>query len=208
MKTTKSIIALLFVLLTTQAALAWYDPSTQRWLTRDPIGELGFETLRAATQTANQIVNVSAVPTSPSRWITRDSMKRKPVSFAEGEQNRYFFVNNRPTFFIDREGLAPSCGSGFSLYLAPDEYWAFNISVPCDNHDNCYSTCGKSKSQCDLGLFNDIQSVCDQLPWYNPFVIAECRNVGIIYYGAVHFGGNQPYQDAQKAAGCNNCPKK
>jgi hypothetical protein len=208
MKTTKSIAALLFMLLTAQAALAWYDPSTQRWLTRDPIGEPGFETLRAATQTANQIANVSAVPTSPSRWITRDPMKRKPVSFAEGEQNRYFFVNNRPTFFIDREGLAPSCGTGLSLYLAPDEYWAFNISVPCDNHDNCYSTCGKSKSQCDLGLFNDIQSVCDQLPWYNPFVIAECRNVGIIYYGAVHFGGNQPYQDAQKAAGCNNCPKK
>src|ERR1035437_9273324 len=43
MKTTKSIIVTLFVLLTAQIASAYYCPSTGRWLSRDPVGEPGFE---------------------------------------------------------------------------------------------------------------------------------------------------------------------
>jgi hypothetical protein len=66
MKTTKSIIVVLFVLLTAQIASAYYCPSTGRWLSRDPIAEPGFQTSQMA----------SVVPKSPqlapSRWLNRD----------------------------------------------------------------------------------------------------------------------------------------
>jgi hypothetical protein len=65
MKTAKSIIVVLFVLLTAQIASAYYCPSTGRWLSRDPIGEPGF-----------QAVAQPGISTSlpPSRWVNRDSL--------------------------------------------------------------------------------------------------------------------------------------
>ncbi len=54
----------------------FYDPSVRRWLNRDPLGESGFERLR----------NGFASP-SPS------------------EQNRYLFVKNAPSPFLDTDGL-------------------------------------------------------------------------------------------------------
>jgi uncharacterized protein RhaS with RHS repeats len=45
MKATKSIILVLFVLLTAQITSAYYCPSTGRWLSRDPIEEQGGENL-------------------------------------------------------------------------------------------------------------------------------------------------------------------
>lgn len=95
MKTTKSIVALLFMLLTAQAALAWYDPSTQRWLSRDPIGEPGFETLRTAT--AMPKIGIQ-IPRTSTRWVTRDSV-------SEGGVNLYEFVQNRPITLHDAHGL-------------------------------------------------------------------------------------------------------
>jgi hypothetical protein len=49
MKTSMNFIPLLLALLayfsSLHTASAFYDPSTQRWINRDPVGELGFETL-------------------------------------------------------------------------------------------------------------------------------------------------------------------
>jgi len=72
MRTTKSIIAVLFVLLTAQIASAYYCPSTGRWLSRDPIGEPGFENLRAAGAVSP---TVSSDQSQSTRWINRDSEK-------------------------------------------------------------------------------------------------------------------------------------
>ena len=93
MKTAKSIIVVLFVLLTAQIASAYYCPSTGRWLSRDPIGEPGFQTSRMA----------SVVPRSPqlapSRWINRDSLG------AKGDNNFYECANNNLNDHIDAYGL-------------------------------------------------------------------------------------------------------
>ena len=100
---------MLFALLTAQAALAWYDPSTQRWLSRDPLGEPGFEALRTATQTVSLSASVS--PQILSRWITRG-----PVSQIAGgklladEPNAYHFVGNNPINSSDASGLTPFHG--------------------------------------------------------------------------------------------------
>ena len=72
MKTEKSIIVVLFVLLTAQIASAYYCPSTGHWLSRDPIGEPGFETLRAAGVVSS---TVNPDQSQSARWINRDSDK-------------------------------------------------------------------------------------------------------------------------------------
>jgi hypothetical protein len=68
MKTTKSILVVLFMLAAAQIASAYYCPSTGRWLSRDPMGEPGFENLRAAG-----IMSPTVMPGSQSaRWLNRD----------------------------------------------------------------------------------------------------------------------------------------
>ncbi len=106
MKTTKSIITVLFVLLTAQIASAYYCPSTGRWLSRDPMGELGFETLCAASAVprVGHVVSPASLP--PGRWINRDAIGGK------GAFNRYVFCANDPLQNIDLRGLYGNPVSG------------------------------------------------------------------------------------------------
>ncbi len=125
MKTTKSIIVVIFVLLTAQIASAYYCPSTGRWLSRDPIGEPGFQALQTAAQTS-----IRPTPfTSSERWISRD-----PVPSHE-EKNIYAFVENKPVSFVDSLGLS-GCKCGVKSLRAIDDGWnvqptwiAFNFHV-------------------------------------------------------------------------------
>src|SRR5437773_1393402 len=89
----------LFALWTAQNASAWYDPALGRWLTRDPIGEPGFQALQQVQQTV-------AVPSGASsgRWINRDSG-------ISDDPNLYTFVYNEPITQIDPWGLVCNCKS-------------------------------------------------------------------------------------------------
>lgn len=72
----KTVAFVTFLFFSTETAFAFYDPGTQRWLNRDPLGEPGFE-------------------------ITREY---EPDVLADG-QNLYRFVGNAPTIRIDGLGL-------------------------------------------------------------------------------------------------------
>lgn len=116
MKGKKSILVVLFVLLTAQIAAAYYCPSTGRWLSRDPLGEPGFETLRAASIVPKVGDSIS---TAPARWIQRD------ISSSKKEPNRYALVANRPITAIDFLGLevtlftwnATPCAKGKTAFI-------------------------------------------------------------------------------------------
>jgi hypothetical protein len=127
MKTTKSIPVFLFVLLSVQLASAYYCPSTGRWLSRDPIGEPGFQTLQMDAQ----------MPASTSsRWINRDALggggfellqpntaivsapnpqcsrcKRRAGAIEQvtaSSGNSYEFNQNCPIIYVDFLGLTPT----------------------------------------------------------------------------------------------------
>lgn len=107
MKTVRRNIMMALTLLlwfwTVQRTLAWYDPSTGRWLTRDPIGELGFRAVQGTlllSQSGNS-------PQQPSRWISREnSHGDSPLDHGE-QASLYKFVKNDPINWIDLFGLDP-----------------------------------------------------------------------------------------------------
>ncbi|MEI7807315.1 MAG: hypothetical protein WCJ07_02405 [Verrucomicrobiota bacterium] len=110
MKTTKSILVIFIALLTAQIASAYYCPSTGRWLSRDPIGEPGFQALRA-TGALPQSGNFTSLP--PSRWIQRDStnknsstlVRQKTFQLEKDKLNGYAFLCNDTANAIDSLGL-------------------------------------------------------------------------------------------------------
>ena len=87
------------VVFATNQANAYYSPSTGRWLSRDPLGEPGFELLRASSvlPKSGQTANATALP--PSRLFTRDSVETRK------SPNRYAMVGNDPMDEIDILGL-------------------------------------------------------------------------------------------------------
>jgi hypothetical protein len=121
----------LVVAFTTNQASAYYSPSTGRWLSRDPMGEPGFETLRAASTVPGigQVVSTTSLP--PSRLFVRDSFATTM------DPNRFAFVRNNPMNLIDREGLS----------------WWRNLFCPC----KCKSVkvTGKPSDPPSLGIYTD-----------------------------------------------------
>lgn len=177
MKTKKSIVVALFALLTAQIASAYYCPSTGRWLSRDPIGEPGFETLRAASVVSPV---VGSVQSQSTRWINRDpvsesSFQTKPskvdttTAFLDAlgirsyftrsslkpnkdanqnTVNLYIFVGNSPISTIDNLGLFPPC---------------FGLPLP-----SCSSVCDAYGNETYPGLGVNLQCFCKcagDSPW-------------------------------------------
>lgn len=97
-----SAVVLVITLLTAQTAFAYYNPSTGRWLSRDPIGEPGFQALQMAK--GNYQVGPVPVAQQSSRWVSRDPIGEK------GGLNLYGFVRNQPVSLFDVLGLECKCG--------------------------------------------------------------------------------------------------
>jgi hypothetical protein len=92
------ILFALIVVFATNQASAYYSPSTGRWLSRDPMGEPGFELLRAssAVPKVGQVASAASLP--PSRLFKRD-----PI-VAQKELNPYGFLQNDSMGKIDYLG--------------------------------------------------------------------------------------------------------
>jgi RHS repeat-associated protein len=106
----------------------WYDPATQRWLSRDPLGEEGFETARGNSRRRGDFDEIeSDEPSMPE--------------ISEG-MNLYWFVKNRPTMEIDPLGLFAGFGygnyCGWSRRGPGDPIDA--VDAACQKHDNCLAT--------------------------------------------------------------------
>ncbi len=97
MKTKKSIIVVLFVLLSAQIASAYYCPSTGRWLSRDQIGEVGFTLLKDGQQA---FVRKTVTPKDLIDQVNK-------IFINIGGPNYYEFVNDNPVSVVDPDGLWP-----------------------------------------------------------------------------------------------------
>lgn len=87
-------VAVLFSLLAVQSVFGYYNPATGSWLSRDPVGEPGFQ-LGQRTMGTPRVGPVAALH-QPNRWINRDSAP---------DGNLYQFIYNSPVMFFDPFGL-------------------------------------------------------------------------------------------------------
>jgi RHS repeat-associated protein len=97
----------------------YYDPSTGRWLNRDPLGELGFMLLKERRQ--------AFIRTTVT---FREFTEQLNVLIAEpGGVNRYAFVGNAPIGFYDYLGLKKvyQCFNGIHAYIKFDDGATFGF---------------------------------------------------------------------------------
>jgi RHS repeat-associated protein len=88
----------------------YYNASTGRWLSRDPIDEPGFQLFQRAQVAQGEPITIAQ---QASRWISRDSTGKgsddeqsADVGFRPSQQSPYPFVSNDPNNSIDALGLA------------------------------------------------------------------------------------------------------
>lgn len=116
MKTkTMLLLVLLLGVFLGQKAQAFYNPSTGRWLSRDPITELGF----LLQQTGRQLFQGSKSD-SPPVGVEDDDPDINQLLVGPGGLNAYGFNGNNAIIFVDYLGLAPFC---VCVRAAGDHAW-------------------------------------------------------------------------------------
>lgn len=172
------VVALLAYWVGLSNASAFYDPGTQRWLNRDPLGDKGF----------------SSITKRPSPIYI------KPVELHQGP-DLYCALKNSPLDDFDVLGLGPGgCGSGWNQPIVPDKPGGYDFTSACQTHDHCYGTCGASKGDCDSQLLENLDNICDN--YSCPLGCYEAANA---FYGAVQNWGQSAFDAAQTAA-CSQSP--
>ena len=123
---------------------------------------------------------------------------KDPIGFDGGDGNLFRYAKNDPINFTDPYGL--SCGSGWTDFIIPDSWWGkYDLTPACAIHDKCYSTCGKSKAECDLVFFENMKNICMKVSsWWQ----RDCLSTVYTYYVAVLISGGPAYYSSQK-----NCCK-
>ena len=61
--------------------------------------------------------------------------------------------------FLQLNGCGPQ---GILGGLIPDNYGPVGWTGACNTHDRCYGTYGQTKSNCDVGLINDLKAACNR----------------------------------------------
>jgi hypothetical protein len=87
-----------------------------------------------------------------------------------------------------------SNGCGTKDFKVPDKPLGNDFKSSCDYHDKCYSTPGKSKSDCDTNFKKDMGDVCKEKKGLDR---VGCEVSKFIYHTGVKLGGNDAYNKAQ-----------
>ncbi|MDZ7662429.1 RHS repeat-associated core domain-containing protein [Thiohalophilus sp.] len=147
----------------------YYDPSTGRYMTSDPIGlEGGLNTYGYAMHNPNKYFDLYGL----------DVWEDMPI----------------PSLPRRRQGLI--CGSGATASWVPDYYGKADFSDACRKHDDCYGDkgkeCGKSRKQCDKELRDNMNKACIAAGEG-----ALCFSVSDAYYQALRGAGLPAYNNAR-----------
>lgn len=95
-----------------------------------------------------------------------------------------------------------TCGESGSWKrrLIPDQWGKARFSPACNNHDDCYDTCGRSKHECDKNFHSELRDACKKA--YSANFRPPCYWIIDTYHSAVHRMGGDAYRRAQKAKHC------
>ena len=81
--------------------------------------------------------------------------------------------------------------------VVPDRIWGvFNFNHACDHHDGCYGGQWASRYSCDVTMWYDMNSSCNEMwSWWHPSR-AACKTVRTTYYYGVRALGWHAYNSA------------
>jgi RHS repeat-associated protein len=181
----------------------WYDAQLGRFISEDPIGFAGGD-----VNLYGYVKNKSLSRRDPMGLDDADREFRNTDQYKELER-----LGNEFWGEIRKLPKKPECGPAGSPiieWLVPDSVGGpfgpfgskYKTTPPCEAHDTCYSTCGKSKAKCDIQLGEDIRDACltqGSAPRAGNFY-------GNGYYWGVHLLGDGAYQSAQEQSGCQIVP--
>ncbi len=228
MKTKRSVIVVLAacVFFVAYEALAFYNPSTSRWLNRDPIVEPPlFALTRSEIGLGDMRLGFEFYGRSTPR----------PDSFP---RSLYAFVENSSLELTDYLGLMTEPGLREWQKCQLPKRWSKKLvgaevpkpdgcSVPkgavppkgtkddptgkcsfakaCNNHDLCYSNCRRTRTDCDEKWGREMRAACDACfagglgdKTRRDFLLSECRAWADRYKWAVEQWGEKAYETRQK----------
>jgi RHS repeat-associated protein len=102
---------------------------------------------------------------------------------------------------------AGGCGSDTQFFggdgMVPDSPFGCDFSAACQAHDACYATCGKKREECDAEFLATASRVTPpSVDIGNYCVSVNCRGLADVYHQAITAGGENSFNEAQRAAGC------
>lgn len=99
--------------------------------------------------------------------------------------------------------LLANCGSKGTQWVR-NSWGKANFSGACKAHDDCYDTCGRSKSNCDRDFLGNMRTACNRAysKPYEAVTRNACNRIADGYYEAVSRMGGDAYRKAQREKGC------
>ena len=177
----------------------WYDANLGRFISEDPIGFAGGD--------VNLFGYVKNKPVNHRDPIGLDDAD---IAFRETEEYKELERQGKEFWKSVRDlPKKPECGPAeypILEWLVPDSVggsWGpfsskYKTTPPCEAHDTCYSTCGKSFATCNVQLGADVRDACLK----QGATPREANFYGNGYYWGVQLLGDGAYQSAQEQSGC------
>ncbi|MDD2460148.1 MAG: RHS repeat-associated core domain-containing protein [Kiritimatiellia bacterium] len=202
-----------------------------RWLSRDPIGEGGGVNVFVINNNGgindydilglmivrNDVPSVVVSPPiviSPPSWPPSTTPPVTPDCMCEPGSKRG--VRPDPLY---TQPAPNGCGPGWSGDVKLNDPMKFvfpffqscSFQGACNNHDNCYGTCGSSKSTCDGDFHAQMRSICDGCaankfgnPAQSYLWRTQCYAMAAAFAAAVSQPIGNPFDGSQDDA-CEDC---
>ena len=179
-----------------------------RWLSRDPIQELGGYNLYCAFE------NLPTSKTDVDGLKPEDAKSKEDCEKCKG----YHWKDKPNAPPIKTDGCSyPAWLAAIKTLVIDHQHGGDNNNPTgkkgcsfldaCNNHDKCYQTCGSDKKQCDTALFNAMLAVCKQCDSGPGMADRPCANdAQDIHDGVNNLGGSSFKDDQDKRCGCQKSP--
>jgi len=174
-----------------------YAPVTGRWMSRDPIGEIGGLHLYGFVENnpANKIDKLGLSKCStpcPKGAKTMGELLPLEAEILGVEKGCTLYRTNEQNGIPIPNGCGAEGGTKF-----PGTFLGLVDFTPCCNeHDKGYGTCGKSKTETDREFLRCMTGKCLIL-FFSPVLYGGCQTMALVYYGAVAIKGGEAYEAAQ-----------
>lgn len=91
-----------------------------------------------------------------------------------------------------------ACGTvDFSPFVPDCPLGGVCFTQACELHNQCYSTCGAARRDCDQAFFDDMIRTCSLSVPASSQQFAACRWVAVVYWLAVDRLGQTPFEETQ-----------